>query len=76
MSTLKDKLANSVRQAKSATVAAEDPARPTVRSRPAPTEPAPAAPRPAEVAGTGTAPDAQNPVSSAAEKFPRRVWPD
>jgi len=78
MSTLKDKLANSVRQAKSATVVAEPPPQPADRARAAPAKPAPVrtAPRAAEVVGAGFAADAQTPVSSAAEKFPRRVWPD
>ncbi len=76
MSTLKDKLANSVRQAKSATIASEAPASPAVRSRPAPAKPAPAASRAAEVVGTGSVADAQNPASSASENFPQRVWPD
>ena len=70
MSTLKDKLASSVRQAKSA-------AQPAAV---APRAATPAAPAPARAAAAATAhrssADAQNPAPSTRELFPRRVWPD
>jgi len=81
MSTMKDKLANSVRQAKSgarpvaqstrtATVAPEAPAMPAAPATP---ESAAAADIPA---GKRASADAQSPTPSTKELFPRRVWPD
>jgi hypothetical protein len=75
MNTLKDKLANSVRQAKSV-------ARPaTVQSGGTePTAAAPAVPPKDEAApvpdGKRPSDDARDPAPSAKEIFPRRIWPD
>jgi len=76
MSTLKDKLANSVRQAKAAASNTEAQDRAVAPSRASgnPTVSAPS--QSARPAGKESAVDVQNPPPSAAELFPRRVWPD
>jgi len=81
MSTMKDKLANSVRQAKSGARPAAQPSHPDTNAPEAPaTSAAPAAPEPAAAAditgGRRTSADTQNPTPSTKELFPRRVWPD
>ena len=88
MRTMKDKLANSVRQAKSGTRSGSGPMGDTPH---APAEPpagaAPSAPaaRQAPPEAPAAAPvtavkhasaDAPNPTPSAKELFPRRIWPD
>ena len=88
MSTMKDKLANSVRQAKSGARPAAEPSGTATRAPEAPataaepTAPAatPVASKPAAaatIAADKRAPaDTQNPKPSTKELFPRRVWPD
>ncbi|MDE2130176.1 MAG: hypothetical protein KGJ74_10960 [Betaproteobacteria bacterium] len=81
MTSIKDKLASSVRQAKSATpskAAAAKPAAPRPAAKGAKqtsTQPAPArqAAAPARIQGTGAN---LEPASSAQALFPDRVWPD
>jgi hypothetical protein len=77
MSTLKDKLAQSVRQAKSAAAPAAKQPRAAKRV-PAAHKPsaAPAAPAASVPAGKGSTAPAQRPAPNAEELFPRRVWPD
>jgi len=74
MGVLKDKLANSVRQAKAAAHPSEGQPRAAARARPAPaaTVVAPAPVQP----GHRSSADPQDPLPSAKEMFPRRVWPD
>jgi len=76
MSTLKSKLANSVRQAKSAASTTDPQDRDAGPSRTARAPAALAVSRPTRPAARESAADAQNPAPSAAEIFPRRVWPD
>ena len=76
MSSLKDKLANSVRQAKSATSTTGPQGRDSEPLHPARAPTAPPVSHSARTVGKQSAADAQNPHSSAAELFPRRVWPD
>lgn len=81
MTSIKDKLASSVRQAKSATpskAAAAKPAAPRPAAKGAKqtsTQPVPArqAAAPARIQGTGAN---LEPASSAQALFPDRVWPD
>jgi len=88
MSTMKDKLANSVRQAKSGAQAGTEPIQKTARapavsaapaktSKPAAQRALPTTATPAPVVTVDRASaSAQNPTPSAQELFPRRVWPD
>ena len=86
MTSIKDKLASSVRQAKSATPSKTAAAKPLAAKPAAPrpaakgakqtsTQPAPArqAAAPARIQGTGAN---LEPASSAQALFPDRVWPD
>jgi len=76
MSSLKDKLANSVRQARSSASTTDAQDRNAGRSRTARAPTVPPVSQPARPVGKESAADAQNPPPSAAEIFPRRVWPD
>jgi hypothetical protein len=77
MSTMKDKLANSVRQAKSAALPAT--AKPGAAKRTPPARATAAPPKakaPAVPAASRAHAEAQNPAPNTRELFPRRVWPD
>ena len=75
MTRIKDKLAQSVRQARCAP-ATPRPARAGTKPAPAAPTQAPAATRPASAVVASSARGGADPRESSANLFPRRVWPD
>ncbi|MGC8806252.1 MAG: hypothetical protein ACP5QB_01730 [Thiomonas sp.] len=81
MSSIKDKLTQSVRQARSAQPAKTTSPAPVRKSAAKPAAPATKAasatqPAAQQVPGAGTRRLAAEPTSSASTLFPQRVWPD